>query len=184
VLTAGQPAMERRFVAAPSTPQDRVVAIQSVGAADLQESLSVRPNRPGNNVAIVEVFDTRRPALAPITGVLVRPDGAAYLRSTALGGGRWSVPFTLDQPGPVRLAGRVQRDGMVTDHSYVWVVGGGAATTQPATISTAPIAGVLTGAAGTLGGGLLIVSIAVAVLRRRRSVEPDPDLAPVTPGTG
>jgi copper transport protein len=164
VLTSGQPAMERRFV---STAQPHVQAIQSIGIADLQESLSVRPNRPGRNAAIVDVFDTRRPAPAPITAVLVRA-GGGYLAATPLGDGHWSVPIDLDRPGRVQLTVRVQRPGITTDHAYAWVVGGGSVGTRPATVSTAPLAGALTATAGTLAAIFVLAAGATVLASRRR----------------
>ena len=94
VLTSAQPATEPQLVqkASPAT-----VPVVDGKAADLQETLALRPNLPGRNVALVGIFDTRRPALAPVAAVRVTvlsSDGAAAAAVSAerLADGQWSAP--------------------------------------------------------------------------------------------
>src|SRR5258706_467046 len=57
-------------------------------AADLVDTLTVRPNLPGRNVFSITVADTRRPAPAPIIGLSLRltgPDGAATVHPVVRG---------------------------------------------------------------------------------------------------
>lgn len=153
VLTSGQPAREPEFVTA-AVPA--VVPLIDSGVADLQESLAVRPNLPGRGVVLIGVFDTRRPAPAPIARVLVDIAGAdGRLRGPAtaeqLADGRWSVAAELVDSGPVRVRITVQRPGLSdTIHDYTWVVAGAVVRTRHATVSTAPIGDALAALAGVL----------------------------------
>ncbi|MCU1657893.1 MAG: Copper resistance protein, partial [Pseudonocardiales bacterium] len=108
VLTSGQPAREPEFVAAHNAA---TVPIVDSTVADLQESLAVRPNQPGRNVVLVQVFDTRRPAPATIRRVLVSFVGLDGRTSTPvaaerLADGQWSVATNLATSGRthVRIA--------------------------------------------------------------------------------
>jgi copper transport protein len=145
-LISGQPAREPQFVAAPVVATVPVVDTQ---VADLQESLAIRPNQPGPNVVLVDVFDTRRPAPAPIRRVLVSivgldGRGSAEVAADRLSDGRWSVATGLDAPGRTRVRVTVQRAGLPdATHLYRWTVAGGSARTRPATVSTAPLGGLL-----------------------------------------
>jgi putative copper export protein/methionine-rich copper-binding protein CopC len=146
VLISGQPAREPQFVTAPVLAAVPVVATQ---VADLQESLAIRPNQPGRNVVLVDVFDTRRPAPAPIRRVLVSIVGldgrdSAPVAADRLADGRWSVATGLDAPGRTRVRVTVQRAGLPdATHLYRWTVAGGLERTRPATVSTAPLGGLL-----------------------------------------
>jgi copper transport protein len=146
VLTSGQPAREPQFVAQSTLA---VVPVVDTKVADLQESLAIRPNQPGRNVVLVDVFDTRRPALAPVRRVLVTFVGldgkttppVSAVRSTD---GKWSVAANLDAPGRTRVRVDVQRAGLPdASHMYRWTVGGAPATARPATVSNRPLAGIL-----------------------------------------
>ena len=68
VLTSGQPAMEPQLVRSTTRAADGLVDRK---VADLQETVSIRPNRPGPNVVLVDVFNTRRPAPSPVRQVVV-----------------------------------------------------------------------------------------------------------------
>ena len=159
VLTGSQPAMEPQFVAGPGSS---TVPLIDVGVADLQETLAVRPNVPGSNVVLVDVFEVRRPALAPIRAVLVEIGSendtlGSPVAASRVDQGRWSVVSQLSRPGPIAVRVTVQRPGLpdVTSR-YSWVVGGGAAS-RPAVVSNAPIGGALTGIALAL---LLLLVVA------------------------
>ena len=82
VLTSGQPAMEPQLVQSTTRATDGLVDRK---VADLQEAVSIRPNRPGPNIVLVDVFDTRRPAPSPVRGVVVSlsPPGGPERRAAA-----------------------------------------------------------------------------------------------------
>ncbi|MDQ2749454.1 MAG: copper resistance protein CopC/CopD [Actinomycetota bacterium] len=172
VLISGQPAREPQLVATPA-----VVAVPVVDSqvADLQESLAIRPNRPGRNVVLVDVFDTRRPAPAPIRRVLVTIVGldgrdGAPVAADRLADGQWSVAVALDSPGRTRVRIAVQRAGLVdATHLYRWNVAGGSDRTRSATISTAPVGRLLANLALALAAALGL-GWAAALWRRRATL--------------
>jgi copper transport protein len=178
VLTAGQPAREPQFVDAAN---GRPVPVVSGAVGEFQESVSLRPNLPGHSVALVDVFDTRRPVLAPVRRVLVAVTGAggrwgAPVAAGEVSDGRWSVPTTLAAPGRVLVRVMVQREGFAdTVHEFTWTVGGATARTRAATVSTAPIREPLVALSAVLavlallGGG---IALARGPVRRRRSAGP------------
>jgi copper transport protein len=187
VLTSGQPAVEPQLVR-PSAQPSSVAVDQQVG--DLQEALSVRPNRPGPAVALVDVFDTRRPSPGPVRSVelsLVGSTGQPSVPVAAqpIGGGRWSAPLDLRDPGRTRLKVTVRRAGMSpTTATFPWTVGRVPLPTRPATLSTAPLGPVLEGA--TAGAAVLVLlAWSVLVWRRvaaRRPARPSRHAAAATPG--
>ena len=176
VLTSGQPAMEPQLVQTTSPPASTIVD----GAVhDLQEELSISPNVPGQGVVVVGVFDTRRPALAPVSEVqvtLLDPSGRGEpQRAEKLGNGKWSVSSRLVDPGPIQVRVLVRRGGLPdATRSFTWNVGGAQVHTRAAVVSTAPIGALLEAAAATL---LIIVLAAIAMwvlvpwLRRRRQAD-------------
>ncbi|MGZ4633947.1 copper resistance CopC/CopD family protein [Oryzihumus sp.] len=172
VLTSGQPALEPQLVRPPAQPSS-VAVDQQVG--DLQEALAVRPNRPGPAVALVDVFDTRRPSPGPVRSVevsLVGPTGQPPQRVAAqpIGGGRWSAPLDLRDPGRLRLEVTVRRAGMpATTATFPWTVGRVPLPTRPATLSTAPLGPVLVGAAA--GAAALVLLAWSVLLWRRRTAQ-------------
>lgn len=184
VLATGQPAVSPRLVTeqAPSVINDRPVA-------DLQQTVALRPNRPGASVALVDVLDTRRPSPGPVTGVSVTvravsgsggtavsgsstvtssPDAASRVTATAVTPSRWSATLVLPAAGPVDLDVVVHRRGLDDVRSTVhWVVG--PSGSDPATVvSRAPVSGLLAWSSVALA---LAVAVLVLVrwLRRRRS---------------
>lgn len=146
VLTSGQPALEPQLVAGRTAPASTLVDAR---VADLQEGLSLAPNRPGPSVALVEVFNTRRPAVAPVRDVLVTLEtvgGQAPVAVPArpIGDGRWSASVSLREPGPVAVVVVVRRAGVPdVTKTFSWTVGGASTITRPAVVSTAPLMGAL-----------------------------------------
>ncbi|WP_158274462.1 copper resistance protein CopC [Cellulomonas sp. WB94] len=177
VLTSGQPAMEPQLVQSANGPTDGPVVRQVV---DLQETLDIRPNRPGPNVVIVEVFDTRRPAPAPVRTVEVTvaaADGTVGTPAPAepLGNGRWSVNVTLASAGSAQVQVVAHRDGLADAAvDYPWSIG--SLTGPPiARVSTAPIRAQLRAAALAVSLAVLLAWwAALAVAERRRSSRTDP----------
>jgi copper transport protein len=175
VMTSGQPALEPQLVAArtgaPSTLVDARVG-------DLQESLTLAPNRPGPSVALVEVFNTRRPSVAPVREVLVTlgtPGGSAAgavpaaVPARPIGDGRWSASVHLREPGPVAVEVIVRRTGVPdVTKTFTWKVGGSSTITRPAVVSTAPLTGVLQGLAWIVLAVVMAGLVMVLVRRRGR----------------
>ena len=174
LLASGQPAVSPRLVIAdaPSRIDDRPVA-------DLQQTVVLRPNRPGASVAVIDVLDTRRPSPGPVTGVTVGVGSAASQAGGAPGAptpapaapvtrGRWAAGVTLPAQGPVEVRVTVHRRGLPDVVSTIrWVVGPDVADAR-VLVSKAPLAGPLTALAVVLA----LVAVAVALLFRRRSRRP------------
>jgi copper transport protein len=166
-LAASGPARGPRFpVATPVTAQPQV----SGQAADLLDTLRIRPNRPGRNVLTITVSDTRRPAPAPISGVsvsLAGPDGARRVHPVTRTPEGWTV--TLDEirtPGEWQVAVTVMRDGLapVTD-THRWAVPAAPATVAVSAAPLQPAIGVL---AALVAFGAVAASIVYGRRRWRR----------------
>jgi copper transport protein len=147
--------------------------------SDLQEEVSISPNAPGPGVVLVGVFDTRRPALAPVSGVQIEilgPSGRGEpQRAEQLSNGKWSLATRLVDSGQVQVKVLVRREGLPdATRSFTWVIGGEQIHTRAAIVSTAPIGGLLETAAAVL---MLIVLTAALLwimvpwLRRRRRAD-------------
>jgi copper transport protein len=181
-LASAGPARGPRFATGPELP---VVPQVTGQVADLVDTLMVRPNLPGRNVITITVADTRRPALAPITGVSVilrSPDGAQAVHPVVRAAdGGWAVTVDdITASGQWSIAVTVQRDGLapVTD-VHPWVVGSDTSAAAP-TFSAAPLRTMTTWLA--LAAGLAGLAAAGLVFRRRRRAPaPVPD---ATGGTG
>jgi copper transport protein len=171
-LTSSQPALEPRFVASAAA-----VPVRDGAVGDLQESVAVRPNRPGRNVVLIGVFDTRRPAPAPIRSVLITlvdPDGHAGqpIAATKLGDGQWSVSADIQSTTHYSIVVTVRRSGLSDETAnYAWTVDGSlVGPARAAKVSNAPIRDVLRAASGML----LVVGLAGSAgliffrVRRRR----------------
>lgn len=142
VITSGQPAVEPQLV---KDPAAAVVPLQDARVTDLQQALAVRPNLPGRNLVLVDVFDTRRPAPAPVQQVMVGvvdADGTASpaVRAERLADGRWSAAAVLNSSGAARIEVTVRRPGLPDAvHTYNWAVGGANVAGRPVLVSTDPI---------------------------------------------
>ena len=140
LLTSGQPALEPQLVVQGSVSDSP--SHQRVG--DLEQSFALKPNLPGDNVVIIEVASSRRPAPGPVTAVsvsVVGPDVASMppIVATAIGDGRWSAPIRVSEPGPLRVRVAVSRAGLTTEsHDYAWGVGYPGGTPVPL-VSRAPL---------------------------------------------
>ncbi|MEN3359339.1 MAG: copper transport protein [Mycobacteriales bacterium] len=168
VLAAVAPALGPRFAA----PAAGAAPVASAQAGDLVETLSVRPNRPGRNVIGIGVFDSRRPAPGPLTGVSVTfrsPDGtAAVARSARLAAdGNWTVTVDdLRAPGRWRLTVTASRAGLPPIVTGIdWAVADPSARTP--LISAARLAGPLDLAAALIAA-LAAVGVAIFARTRRR----------------
>ncbi len=113
-LSASQPARGPEFD--PPAAQPTAPAAVTTPINDLILTLSVKPDRPGQNFISIGVFDTRRPAPAPIAQVAVRltpPDpqrGAIEMIAESQGSGRYQVTGgAFDTAGDWQIAIRVMR---------------------------------------------------------------------------
>jgi len=174
VLTSGQPAMEPQLVQATSSPS----TVVDGAVADLQESVSISPNRPGASVILIDVFDTRRPSPGPVRDVIISLQGApgsGEPRSAEhLSNGRWSLATQLIDPGTIQVKVLVRRGGLPDAvRSFTWTIGGVQEQTRAAVVSTAPIGGTLEKVAAVLlflmlAGWVLVPWLLVPWQRRRR----------------
>ena len=107
--------------------------------ADLQVGAGVSPNEPGRSLALVDVYDTRRPAPGPVTGVDVAFGSSAPRAAVPLGDGHWSAPVTVARPGAASLRVTVHRAGRGDVRTNLhWTVGGGPAR-HGVVVSQAPL---------------------------------------------
>jgi copper transport protein len=104
LLTAQAPA--RGDTLAPSPAASRPVT-SFANVHDLVVSVAVEPNRPGPNFVTVRVYNTRRPAPAPIAGVSLTLDGLPRALTHAQGT-EWRTVTTL-HGGGARAAVVVRR---------------------------------------------------------------------------
>lgn len=113
VLAAAQPARgpawNRPLAGRPDSTLSKPVA-------DLMETVTIQPNRPGRNIALVGVFDTRRPAPAPVTAVEVTLVAAGERRTsvaTRTPAGSWAAPLSdVPHGGSWNLEVVVRRPGL------------------------------------------------------------------------
>ena len=183
VLTSGQPALEPELVGRQLTPSSTAYG----QIADLGESIALRPNRPGDNVLLLQVDSSRRPSPGAVTAVTVSVAGGAPATALPVPGGqpdRWSAPLRLGSAGPTTLRVTVVRAGL-PDRTvpFRWVTG--SASAEPAAvISRVPLRMPLTWVGVALG--LVIAGACAGAARRRRTgrelelVEPDTRAAPGT----
>ena len=185
VLTSAQPAIEPQLVQA-TTAASTVV---DGAVADLQETVSISPNRPGASVVLVDVFETRRPSPGPVREVLVSLLGASGRsepqRAEQLSHGRWSLATRLPDPGSIQVHVLVRRSGLPdATRSFAWTVGAGQVHTNAAVVSTAPVGAFLERVAAVLLGLMLtawVLTLLVLTpwLRRRRGGVPPGGQSPL-----
>lgn len=175
LLATGQPATAPQLVT-----RDEPSVVDSRPVADLQQTVALRPNRPGASVAMVDVFDTRRPSPGPVTAVTVALRdgvGPATASTTAgrptpvaaehVSGARWAAGLDLPTAGPVELVVTVHRRGLGDVRSTVrWVVA--PSTPVVAVVSRAPVATPLVWTAVLLAA-LCGLAAAILVWTRGRS---------------
>ncbi len=173
MLTGGQPAMEPEFV---SPVGESAVPLRDGAAGDLQETVAIGPNTPGQNVILLSAADTRRPAPAPIRGVLVSIIDATGragdpIAASKLAGGQWSVATTLEGAGQFDVVVTVQRPGMAdVRSSYPWSLSAPAGSADQTIVSRAPLEGVLR--LLSLLSLLVLAGVVVVLVRRRRRARP------------
>ena len=169
-LASAQPANGRIW-----SPQPRVTPIASATAQGLVETVQVAPNQPGRNFVTLDVYDSRRPTPAPISGVeltMTSPDGGRTATEPAIaqGGGRWLVAtqaFTAG--GRWTMAVTVTRAGMApVSQGYGWVVADPAGATRAVVISDQPLKPVLDRAAGAIAVVSVLLALGIPAYKRGR----------------
>lgn len=176
VLTSSQPAREPQYVQAA-----RPAASTGVDglAADLQLTAGLKPNRPGSNIVLVHVFDTRRPAPAQITAVRIRlqePGGppSSSLSLQPAPDAAWTGTVQLAAARQLRLELVISRAGLPdVTAGYPWIVGQPPVPAHPTILSRAPLAVPLRILAATLSVAAML--LALFALRGR---EPEPTPVP------
>ncbi len=169
LLTASPPAVGPSFAPASAVGPGS----QSRTAGDVLVTLTVQPNRPGNNVVTVHARSTRRPAPAAIARVLVRfsfldedrPGDTIALDADGddVYSGSGAV---VDTPGPWRAEVVARRPGMPdVVAAFDWPVP--AAFVEDRVISDRPWGDVLSTLAVAVLALALGVATGVAVGRRR-----------------
>jgi copper transport protein len=169
-LAASGPARGARFDTGP-----RLATVpESTGqVADLVDTVSVGPNRPGPNVVTVAVSQTRRPVPGPVSAVSVDlrgPDGTSRVYPLVRGSdGKYAAPVRdIGTAGQWQIVVTVYRTGLppVTD-AHRWVVGGATASAAAVVYSAQPVRPwALLGA--WLAALALAAAAGVAVWRNRR----------------
>jgi copper transport protein len=158
-------------------------------AADLVDTLQIRPNRPGRNVVSITVADTRRPAPAPLTGVsvqLVGPDGTQKVHPVTRTADGWTVAVDdIRSPGDWKVSVTVLRDGLppVTD-GHRWVVAPANQSGVGVVVSAAVLRPVVTWLAVLVAGAATLSALVLRYRRRRSAVPAPPPPAPVTEQDG
>jgi copper transport protein len=177
LLTATAPAQGLRFLA--SSPRSRAPdAIKSTSAGDLLVSISVKPNEPGVNFVTVGVFDTRRPAPAPIHKVQFSIPGGSGTRvgwseATRVGDHYWQLAGTqLDRSREWPLAVRITRSGLPEQVARVsWTVQKPEPKAAPIrVVQPGPSLARFVSPASAVGAAVLAAALLAWVLPRRRDL--------------
>jgi hypothetical protein len=153
-------------------------AIKSTSASDLLVSLSVKPNEPGLNFVTVGVFDTRRPAPAPIRDVqfsILRGSQSrvGWSRATRIGDHYWQLAGTqLDRSRAWPLAVRITRSGLPEQIARVsWTVQRPASRAAPAwVVQPGSSLARFVSPASAVGAALLAAALLAWLLPRRRDL--------------
>jgi len=164
LITSSSPARGPEFAPVDATAFTPV----SQPANDLIITFSASPNRPGQNFISVNVYNTRRPAPAPIEHLQLQlvspadPKNPITLDPDSLGDGRYQVGGDfLNAAGAWHVSVRVSRNGLpVATTAFAWNVLDSSVPTKPRVVlvSDHPLAPILTIAAfilAALGLGTL-----------------------------
>jgi copper transport protein len=174
-LAAAGPARGPRFPANLQVATEPEVTGQ---AADLVDTVQIRPNRPGRNVVTVSISDTRRPAPGPVTGVSVQltgPDGTSRVHPVTRTADGWTLAVDdIRTPGEWKVSVTIMRQGLapVTD-GHPWVVAPASQSGAGVFVSAARLLPIVNWLAGLAAAGAVLVALMLAY-RRRRSAAPPP----------
>jgi copper transport protein len=187
LLTATAPAQGLRLV--PSSEGSAAPdAIKSTSAGDLLVSLSVKPNQPGVNFVTVGVFNTRRPAPAPIRNVQFSILGGSqsrvgWSRATRVGDHYWQLAGTqLDRSRVWPLAVRITRSGLPEQVARVsWTVQRPAAPAR--VVQAGPSLARFVTPASAAGAAVLAAALLAWLLLRRQNLKLPHRSAALRPGS-
>jgi copper transport protein len=170
-LAAAGPANGPRFPVGTTVTAEPEVSGQ---AADLIDTVQVRPNQPGRNVVSIVLADTRRPAPAPVSGVSVQltgPDGTRRVHPVVRTADGWRVSVDdIRTTGQWQIAVTVMRPGLapVTD-GHSWTVPPTAAQRAGVVVSAQSLQPWLTWLAWAVAGGSLLLALVLLYRRHRAS---------------
>ena len=178
VLTGAPPPADPRWAASPTQPP--TVGLLTESADDLVLTASLGPAVPGANFATVRVMDTRRPAPAPISRVLVTVGDAAPLAAVRQGTPcdwpcvaevDWVVSSSaITHSGPWPLTVDVERTGLPTlSRTFVWNVAPAPGQEQGGAALSGPLGWL---AAAALVGGAAAMVLVVRGRRRPATAQP------------
>jgi copper transport protein len=183
LMAASPPARGPAFDPIPSVARQPDVASP---LGDLYVTVSLRPGRPGPNFLDMGVFETRRPAPAPIGQVTVRlvsPDGQSGpdLVARPLGNSRYALADgSITIPGSWHIAVSVNRPGLPVSRLDVpWAVLPTVATDRHLVVSDQPLSPLASAAALLLA--LLFAAIVILAALRRHMPLPGMGSAPSSP---
>lgn len=188
-LTLTQPARGPRFQPPPASSTPTATRWQRVD--DLMVSVAIQPAQPGPNYVTVGVYDTRRPAPAPVRQVVVglRARGSALetVPVSPAGDQRWQAAgVSLDRAGDWVIAVTIARPGLPDAHVRTrWTVSPASvpAPRERVLVSSRPLAPVLDRLAAVLGALLVASGLVVVIARVRRRRVSETAAAPTEPGT-
>ena len=177
VLTSVQPALGPEFEPASTSAGSSLPSSISTQVDDLLLSVGIKPNRPGQNFIDVSVFDTRRPAPAPIEQLVLqleppgKPDQPKAILLDSQGAGQFRTASNdLDLPGDWTIKLTVRRDGLAdVVWTTAWYVLPGLPSPRAMILSNRPLAPVLTLASAICAVGLAALFIGVRMRRTRRA---------------
>ncbi len=170
VLGSAAPARGPQFEPTPAAVASQV----SAQSGELLSELSLQPNRPGPNLLSATVVDTRRPPLAPVSGVTIilrQPGARDAVLPTTQTGTRFDAGAVSLAAGDLMIRVEIHRPGLpdaVIDQP--WRVQALAVARVPTVVSSAPFAP-LADAGAVLAGllALFVLGGAALSLRRRRA---------------
>jgi copper transport protein len=178
VLAGTQPARGPEF--SPPAPASGLVSRQ---VDDMLITFALRPNRPGRNLLIVDVYDERRPSPGPVVAIAATA-GPVWVESlqpevvTADGNGRWQTTVDLDYSDQVPFEVVVSRDGLAaTTVRGSWTMPSGLPQ-RAVLVSNKPLMP-WTDAAAVATAALVVLVAGGLARRRRRILALHRDVAPV-----
>jgi copper transport protein len=154
-----------RFQPTPTWAADTVSVADS--ADDLLISSQISPNTPGQRFLVVRVDDTRRPAPAPVTGVVASLDDGADVAMVRGDDGLWTASVSVPRSGPLLVHVAVARPSMpVAVAATQWTVAPIPGTQAGGPTLTRFVALAIT---GLVVSWLLLLLLENALGRRRRA---------------
>jgi copper transport protein len=177
VLAGTQPARGPEFTSA-STPGPQIRQVD-----EMLITFALRPNRPGRNLLVVDVYDRRRPTPRPVVAITatagpIQVKGLQQQVVTANGNGRWQTTVEVDSPDRFPFEVVVSRDGVAaTTVRGTWTIARGLPP-RAVLVSNHSLAPWTD--AGAVATAAIAVLLAIVLTRRRRRILAAPrHVAPV-----